>query len=97
MSMPLTVAGTAAGMASGAANVSPGMPVVTPQGAPIGKVRQIVANLRGEVEQVIVSKGGTLYSIPAGNLAASGNALIASDVSATSKKSTATPPAEKAQ
>lgn len=97
MSMPLTVAGTAAGMASGTANISPGMPVVSPQGAPIGKVRQIVANSRGEVEQVIVSKGGTLHSIPAGNLAASGNALIATDASATSKKSAATPPAEKAQ
>lgn len=99
MSMPLAVAGTAAGMANGAAIISPGMPVVSPLGLPIGKVSQIFANSRGEVEQILVSNGDAIHTIPAGNLAASGNALVAAEGSgaATEKQTSGTSPAGEAR
>ena len=77
MTTPLAVAGSVAGAAGGAATITPGMPVVTPSGVPIGEVEQIVANSQGEVEEVIVSNSDVTQTIPAGNLAASGNALVA--------------------
>lgn len=76
ISTPLAVAGSAAGNASGAASVAPGMPVVSPEGLPVGEVREIVANSRGEVEQVLVSNGDFEQMIPAANLGVSGSALV---------------------
>ena len=76
MAMPLAVAGSAAGAGEGMAMIMPGMPVMAPNGAQLGRVREIVANSRGEVQQVVVSNGNALRTIPAGNLAASGNALV---------------------
>lgn len=82
MSTPLAVAGSAAGAAQGATSISPGMPVVSPEGLPIGKVRQIVANSRGQVQEVVVSNGDVTQTIPAANLAGSGKVLIAGEGSA---------------
>lgn len=76
MSTPLAVAGSAAGAASGATSIAPGMPVVTPAGLPVGEVREIVANSRGEVEQVLVSNGDFEQMVPAANLGAGGSALV---------------------
>lgn len=76
VSAPLAVAGSAAGAATGATSISPGMPVVTPAGLPVGEVREIVANSRGEVEQVLVSNGDFEQMVPAANLGASGSALV---------------------
>lgn len=81
-SSTLAVAGSAAGAASGATAITPGMPVTTPGGLPIGEVREIVANSRGEVEQVVVSNGDTTQTMPASSLAASGGALVAGSGSA---------------
>ena len=76
ISAPLAVAGSAAGAASGATSIAPGMPVVSPEGLPVGNVREIVANSRGEVEQVLVSNGDVEQMIPAADLGASGSALF---------------------
>ena len=77
MSTPLAVAGSAAGAAQGMTAISPGMAVVSPEGLPMGEVKQIVADNRGEVQHVLVSNGNAQQLIPASDLAASGNALIA--------------------
>jgi sporulation protein YlmC with PRC-barrel domain len=73
----LAVAGTAAAAGQGAATVMPGMPVTTPDGAMLGKVREIVADGRGQVQQVVVQQGEVTRALPAGMFSASGNALIA--------------------
>lgn len=82
-SIPLAVAGSTASTTGGAGSVSPGMPVMTPEGASLGKVEQIVANGRGEVQQVVVSQGNVTRTLPAGMFSANGNALIASTAQGT--------------
>lgn len=79
MSSPLAVAGSAASAAQGAANVAPGMPVMTPDGASLGQVTGIVADGRGQVEQVVVSQGNVTRTLPAGMFSATGNALVAGE------------------
>lgn len=78
-SSPLTVAGSMASAAQGAATVAPGMPVMTPDGASLGKVREIVATGRGEVEHVVVQQGKVTRVLPAGMFSANGHALIAGE------------------
>ena len=75
-SAPLAVAGSAAAAGQGAATVSRGMPVTLPDGSSLGKVRQIIANGRGEVEQIVVRQGDVTRALPAGMFSASGNALV---------------------
>ncbi len=77
----LAVAGSAAAAGQGAATVAAGMPVMTPEGASLGEVRQIVANGRGEVQQVVVKQGNVTRTLPAGMFSASGNALVAGSAS----------------
>lgn len=52
------------------------MPVLTPDGERIGKVRQLFTNGSGEVEQMLVKVDGATALLPAGNLSASGNAVM---------------------
>lgn len=79
---PLAAAGSIAAAGNGATGIEPGMPVVTPQGLPIGEVREIIADSRGRVEQVTVSDGEATQVIPAGQLSASGGALVFGEGSA---------------
>ncbi|MAY20708.1 MAG: hypothetical protein CL955_08830, partial [Erythrobacteraceae bacterium] len=79
MSTPLAVAGTAAAAADGAGTVTPGMPVMTPEGASLGKVDQIVADGSGQVQQLVVTQGNVTRTLPAGMFTATGNALIAGE------------------
>ncbi|BDI60527.1 hypothetical protein [Qipengyuania nanhaisediminis] len=74
---PLAVAGSAASAANGVGTVSPGMSVITPEGASLGHVSQIVADGNGHVEQVIVTQGDTSRALPAGMFSAQGDALVA--------------------
>ncbi|MGI8944385.1 MAG: hypothetical protein ACR2FJ_09195 [Qipengyuania sp.] len=73
----LAAAGSGAAAGEGAFAIAPGMPVFTPSGAPLVKVREVVADSRGQVQQVVVQSGSARQAIPAGNLTASGSALIA--------------------
>jgi hypothetical protein len=75
-------AGSAAAAGQGAFEVSRGMPVMTPDGASLGKVRGVVANNRGEVEQIVVKQGKITRELPAGMFSASGNALVAGEARA---------------
>ncbi|QZH74112.1 MAG: hypothetical protein JY451_10145 [Erythrobacter sp.] len=72
----LAVAGSGAASGNGVFGVSPGMPVLSPDGRQIGEVRQIVADRRGRVESLLVSAGDGRRMVPAGNFTAAGNGLI---------------------
>ncbi len=77
MSPALAAAGSAAAAGQGMTSVTPGMPVMTPEGASLGKVREVIANGRGEVEQLVVQQGKVTRMLPASMFSASGNALVA--------------------
>lgn len=79
----LAASGSSAAMTEGAFAVAPGMPVMAPNGEPIGSVRQIVSDSRGRVQEVLVSAGRRQLTIPAAELSASGNVLVAAEGSAT--------------
>ncbi len=72
----LAVAGSAAASGSGAFAVDKGMPVLAPDGSKIGKVRQVVADSQGRVQQLLVKVDGKKALIPAGNFSGSGNAVV---------------------
>ncbi|ABC62706.1 hypothetical protein [Erythrobacter litoralis] len=74
---PLAVAGSAASAGQDTASVTPGMPVIAPNGASLGTVRQVVADSRGQVQEVVVQQGRVTRTLPAGMFSASGNALVA--------------------
>lgn len=76
MATPLAVAGSAAGRGNGTATVTPGMPVMTPDGASLGKVKEVIADGRGQVQQVVVKQGKVTRTLPAGMFSANGNALV---------------------
>lgn len=75
-SAPLAVAGSAAATGEGAFAVEPGMMIMSPEGVSLGKVREVVANGQGQIQQVVMTAKGARSVIPVGNLAASGNWLI---------------------
>lgn len=91
---PFAVAGSAAAAGQGAAMVSRGMPVMLLDGSSLGKVKQIVANGRGEVEQVVVKQGRVTRALPAGMFAASGNALVLTEASGAAAASDTAEPSE---
>lgn len=88
-----TIGGTVGGTldTSTRGTVAPGMPVMTPEGASLGKVRQVVANGRGEIEQVVVKQGKVTRTLPAGMFSASGNALVAGNASGNAVADSAQP------
>lgn len=81
MSSPLAVAGSAAAAGERVAAVSRGMPVMTREGASLGKVSQMVANSRGEIQQVVVKQGKVTRELPTGMFSASGDALVLTQAS----------------
>lgn len=91
---PLAVAGSSAAAGQGAATVSRGMPVMLPDGSSLGKVKQIVANGRGEIEQVAVKQGNVTRTLPAGMFSASGDALVLTQASGTASAPEASEPSE---
>lgn len=78
----LAAAGSVAAAGQGMTAISPGMPVIAPNGEQLGRVRQVIANNRGRVQQVLVENRNGEFFMPAGNLTASGNALFAGSGSA---------------
>lgn len=79
----LTAAGSAAAAGDGAFAVAPGMRVLAPDGEMFGKVRQIVSDTRGRVTSVLVRAKGRDVLVPAGDLSASGSALLVTGGAAT--------------
>lgn len=73
---PLTGSASGSGSGNGALTVAKGMPVLSPDGERIGRVRQVITNARGEAEQLLVKVDGQLATLPAANFSASGNAVM---------------------
>ena len=78
----LTAAGSAAAAGHSAFAIAPGMPIIAPDGAPVGKVHQIVSDSRGRVEEVLVKVKGRELVIPASSLAVHKSVLVMSESSA---------------
>lgn len=76
----LAVAGSGTAEGEGAFGVTSGMPVLLPSGEQLGTVRDIVATRAGEIRELVVQTRDGLATISAGNLAVSGNALVAGGV-----------------
>ncbi len=75
-SMPLAAAGSAAAAGQSAFAVTPGMPVLAADGTKIGKVKQVIANNEGQVQQVVMTARGTRTTVPANLLSANGSGLV---------------------
>lgn len=73
----LAAAGSGAANGDGAFAVSPGMDVFGAGGEKIGEVRQVVANSKGTVSEVVVRQDGQEVTYPAAALSGSGSALFA--------------------
>lgn len=94
LASPLAVAGSAAAAGQGAAMVSRGMPVTLPDGTALGKVKELVANGRGEVEQIVVKQGDVTRTLPAAMFSASGDALVLTRASGTATAPEASEPSQ---
>ena len=73
---PLSGSASGSGSGDGAFSVTSGMPVLSPDGERIGRVRQVLSNAHGEAEQLLVKVDGQLATLPAANFSASGNAVM---------------------
>jgi hypothetical protein len=73
---PLAAAGSLAAQGQGAFAVAQGTPIFAPDGDRIGRVRQVVADAHGNVQQVLVRVDGETASLPANYFQASGSGLI---------------------
>lgn len=72
----LALAGSAAGQAAGTFDISRGMPVTDDDGDRIGVVKQVIADGRGRVQQLVVQTEDGPATVPAGNFTGSGSLLI---------------------
>lgn len=72
----LALAGSAAGQAAGTFDISRGMPVTDDDGDRIGFVTQVIADGRGQVQQLVVQTEDGPATVPAGNFTGSGSLLI---------------------
>jgi hypothetical protein len=75
-SSSLAAAGSLAAQAQNAFAVNRGTAIFDAAGERIGRVRQVVADTRGQVEQLLVSVGGERALLPAGNFRVTGDALV---------------------
>ena len=73
---PLAAAGSLAAQGQGAFAVERGTPIFAPDGDRIGRVRQIVSDAHGNVQQLLVRVDGETASLPANYFQASGSGLI---------------------
>lgn len=92
----LAVAGSGAAAGEGAFAVAPGMPVMLPSGERLGEVRQIVADKRGKVQQVLVEARDRTMTLPAASLTGSGSALLMGEGALTAAQPAAEPAEESA-
>lgn len=73
---PLAAAGSLAAQGNGAFAVEEGTPVFAPDGDRIGRVRQVVSDARGNVQQLLVKVDGQEAVLPANYFQASGSGLV---------------------
>lgn len=72
----LALAGSAVASAQGTLDVAKGTTLYSPDGEKLGKVKQVVADGRGNVEQLLVKVDGQEALLPADSFSASGNMLV---------------------
>ena len=72
----LAAAGSLAAAGDGNFAVSKGMRILGPDGNRLGKVRGVIADAHGEVQQVLVKVDGETAMLPAANFSGSGSALV---------------------
>ena len=72
----LALAGSAAGQAAGTFDIARGMSVSDEDGEPIGTVSGVIANARGQVQQVVVMTEDGPATVPATNFTGEGSLLI---------------------
>lgn len=72
----LAAAGSLAAAGEGSFGVSKGMHVLGPDGNRLGKVRGVIADAHGSVQQLLVKVDGATATLPAANFSGSGNALV---------------------
>jgi hypothetical protein len=82
----LALAGSAAAAGNGMFAVDEGMPVLAPNGEKIGKVREVLADSRGQVQALLVKVDGEKAVIPAAQFSGSGNAVVSAMGEATIKQ-----------
>lgn len=75
-STPLTGSAGRSGEGDAAFTVTKGMPVLSPDGERIGRVRQVISNARGEAQKILVKVDGQMATLPAANFSANGNAVM---------------------
>lgn len=73
---PLAAAGSLAAQGDGAFSVERGTPIFAADGDRIGRVRQVVSDARGNVEQLLVRVDGAEAMLPASAFEASGSGLL---------------------
>lgn len=78
-SATLAAAGSGAANGDGAFAVAPGMDVFGSSGEKIGEVRQVIADSRGTVSEVVVKQSGQDVTYPAASLQGAGSALFAAE------------------
>lgn len=74
--MGLALAGSAMASAQGTLDVARGMTLYSPDGEKLGKVKRVVADSNGEVEQLLVKVDGQEALLPADSFSASGDMLV---------------------
>jgi hypothetical protein len=72
----LAAAGSLAAAGNGNFEVSKGMSVLGPDGNRLGKVRGVIADAHGQVQELLIKVDGTTATLPAANFSGSGNALV---------------------
>ncbi|HVR90308.1 MAG TPA: hypothetical protein VHG29_04330 [Novosphingobium sp.] len=72
----LAAGGSGTGAGDGALTVTKGTPVLAPDGERIGKVRQVIVDARGQVQQLLVKVDGETALLAASNFSANGNAVM---------------------
>ena len=70
------MAGSAAGNADGTFDVARGMRIVSPDGEKIGKIREVITDTEGKVQELVVKVDGETARIPASNFTGTGTVLI---------------------
>ena len=72
----LAASGSLAAQGQGSFAVDKGTPIFDASGDKIGSVRGVVADARGQIQQLLVKVDGERALLPAGNFQVSGEALI---------------------
>lgn len=72
----LAAAGSLAAAGDGNFEVSKGMRVLGPDGNRLGKVRGVIADAHGQVQELLVKVDGATATLPAANFSGSGNTLV---------------------